>query len=330
MSKKWTVVFGGAGFLGSNLCKSLLSSEKKVICIDNLYTGNLKNIEPFQDNANFLYFNHDIIEKWTTDLELESIYNLACPASPFHYQKNPIYTLKINFNGALNVLELAEDHNVPVFQASTSEIYGDPLEHPQVEKYWGNVNSIGIRSCYDEGKRVAETLFFDFHREKKIDIKVARIFNTYGPKMHPNDGRVVSNFIIQALKNEPITVYGDGSQTRSFCYVDDEIDGLYKLLLSDYSRPINIGNPNEITILEFAKEIIKLTNTKQNIIYKPLPTDDPLQRQPDITKAKEILNWEPKISRSEGMKRTFKYFSNLTSEELFRSEHKDFSNHIRN
>lgn len=313
MSKKWTVVFGGAGFLGSNLCKSLLSSEKKVICIDNLYTGNLKNIEPFQDNANFLYFNHDIIEKWTTDLELESIYNLACPASPFHYQKNPIYTLKINFNGALNVLELAEDHNVPVFQASTSEIYGDPLEHPQVEKYWGNVNSIGIRSCYDEGKRVAETLFFDFHREKKIDIKVARIFNTYGPNMDVQDGRVVSNFIVQALDNDDITIYGDGSQTRSFCYVTDLIDGFIRLMNTNSSLhgPYNLGNPSEFTVKELAERVIKLTSSNSKIIFLPLPSDDPVRRKPDISKATNDFDWSPRIDLEEGLLKTINYFNKI-------------------
>lgn len=313
MSKKWVVVFGGAGFLGSNLCKSLLSSEKKVICIDNLYTGNLKNIESFQDNSNFLYFNHDIVEKWTTDLELESIYNLACPASPFHYQKNPIYTLKINFSGALNVLELAEDHNVPVFQASTSEIYGDPLEHPQGEKYWGNVNSIGIRSCYDEGKRVAETLFFDFHREKKINIKVARIFNTYGPNMDVQDGRVVSNFIVQALNNDDITIYGDGSQTRSFCYVTDLIDGFIRLMNTNSSLhgPYNLGNPSEFTVKELAERVIKLTSSNSKIIFLPLPSDDPVRRKPDISKATNDFNWSPRIDLEEGLIKTINHFNKI-------------------
>lgn len=313
MSKKWVVVFGGAGFLGSNLCKSLLSSEKKVICIDNLYTGNLKNIESFQDNSNFLYFNHDIVEKWSTDLELESIYNLACPASPFHYQKNPIYTLKINFSGALNVLELAEDHNVPVFQASTSEIYGDPLEHPQGEKYWGNVNSIGIRSCYDEGKRVAETLFFDFHREKKINIKVARIFNTYGPNMDVQDGRVVSNFIVQALNNDDITIYGDGSQTRSFCYVTDLIDGFIRLMNTNSSLhgPYNLGNPSEFTVKELAERVIKLTSSNSKIIFLPLPSDDPVRRKPDISKATNDFNWSPRIDLEEGLIKTINHFNKI-------------------
>jgi len=313
MSNKWVVVFGGAGFLGSNLCSSLLNSEKKVICIDNLYTGNLKNIEPFQDNKNFLYFNHDITEKWTTDLELESIYNLACPASPFHYQKNPIYTLKINFNGALNVLELAGRHNVPVFQASTSEIYGDPQEHPQVEKYWGNVNSIGIRSCYDEGKRVAETLFFDFHRENNVDIKVARIFNTYGPNMDVQDGRVVSNFIVQALKNNDITIYGDGTQTRSFCYVTDLIDGFIRLMNTNSSLhgPYNLGNPSEFTVKDLAEKIIKLTSSDSKIIYLPLPSDDPIRRKPDISKAAKDFNWSPTIDIEEGLLKTINYFNKI-------------------
>ena len=313
MSNKWVVVFGGAGFLGSNLCSSLLNSEKKVICIDNLYTGNLKNIEPFQNNKNFLYFNPDITEKWPTDLELESTYNLACPASPFHYQKNPIYTLKINFNGALNVLELAGRHNVPVFQASTSEIYGDPQEHPQVEKYWGNVNSIGIRSCYDEGKRVAETLFFDFHRENNVDIKVARIFNTYGPNMDVQDGRVVSNFIVQALKNNDITIYGDGTQTRSFCYVTDLIDGFIRLMNTNSSLhgPYNLGNPSEFTVKELAEKIIKLTSSDSKIIYLPLPSDDPIRRKPDISKAAKDFNWSPTIDIEEGLLKTINYFNKI-------------------
>ena len=279
----------------------------------------IKNISLILISSSFICLSchtktgDDIIEKWTTDLELESIYNLACPASPFHYQKNPIYTLKINFNGALNVLELAEDHNVPVFQASTSEIYGDPLEHPQVEKYWGNVNSIGIRSCYDEGKRVAETLFFDFHREKKIDIKVARIFNTYGPNMDVQDGRVVSNFIVQALDNDDITIYGDGSQTRSFCYVTDLIDGFIRLMNTNSSLhgPYNLGNPSEFTVKELAERVIKLTSSNSKIIFLPLPSDDPVRRKPDISKATNDFNWSPRIDLEEGLIKTINYFNKI-------------------
>jgi UDP-glucuronate decarboxylase len=313
MSEKWVVVFGGAGFLGSHLCESLVNNQKRVICIDNLYTGNLQNIDSLKNNKNFKYINHDIIEKWTTDLEIESIYNLACPASPFHYQKNPIYTLKINFNGALNALELAEEHEAPIMQASTSEIYGDPLEHPQEEQYWGNVNSIGIRSCYDEGKRVAETLFFDFHRTKNINIKVARIFNTYGPNMDVKDGRVVSNFIVQALKNKDITIYGDGSQTRSFCYVTDLIDGFTGLmnLDSDKLGPYNLGNPIEFTVKELAETVIKLISSKSQIIYLPLPSDDPLRRKPDISKATNDFNWSPNIHLEEGLLKTINYFKKI-------------------
>ena len=313
MSEKWVVVFGGAGFLGSHLCESLVNNQKRVICIDNLYTGNLQNIDSLKNNKNFKYINHDIIEKWTTDLEIESIYNLACPASPFHYQKNPIYTLKINFNGALNALELAEEHEAPIMQASTSEIYGDPLEHPQEEQYWGNVNSIGIRSCYDEGKRVAETLFFDFHRTKNINIKVARIFNTYGPNMDVKDGRVVSNFIVQALKNKDITIYGDGSQTRSFCYVTDLIDGFTGLmnLDSDKLGPYNLGNPIEFTVKELAETVIKLISSKSQIIYLHLPSDDPLRRKPDISKATNDFNWSPNIHLEEGLLKTINYFKKI-------------------
>lgn len=310
MSEKWVVVFGGAGFLGSHLCESLVNKQKRVMCIDNLYTGNLQNIDSLKNNKNFKYINHDIVEKWTTDLEIESIYNLACPASPFHYQKNPIYTLKINFNGALNALELAEEHEVPIMQASTSEIYGDPLEHPQEERYWGNVNSIGVRSCYDEGKRVAETLFFDFHRTKNINIKVARIFNTYGPNMDVQDGRVVSNFIVQALKNEDITIYGDGSQTRSFCYVTDLIDGFIGLmnLSSEKHGPYNLGNPIEFTVKELAERVIKAISSKSQIVYLPLPSDDPLRRKPDISKATNDFNWSPDIDLEEGLLKTINYF----------------------
>lgn len=313
MKEKWIVIFGGAGFLGSNLCGELLSKGKKIICIDNLYTGSIANIEPYLHDKNFCFIKHDVIEPWDTDQSLECIYNLACPASPYHYQKNPIYTLKINFLGAMNALELAEKHNIPILQASTSEIYGDPLEHPQVERYWGNVNSIGIRSCYDEGKRVAETLFFDFNRTRATEIKVARIFNTYGPNMDIRDGRVVSNFIVQALKNEDITIYGDGSQTRSFCYVNDLIAGFISLMgtTQHITGPYNLGNPNEFKVSTLAKIVIEMTKSQSNIVYLPLPSDDPVRRKPDISMAANDLNWTPHIQLEEGLLNTITYFKNI-------------------
>ena len=303
------LVTGGAGFIGSNLCKKLLEEGNYVICLDNLFTGSKNNIKQFASSKNFKFIEHDI----TTDFfeEVDKIYNLACPASPPHYQFNPINTLKTSVLGIMNMLELAKKCNATILQASTSEVYGDPKIHPQTETYLGNVNPIGIRSCYDEGKRCAETLMMDYYRQEKVDTKIVRIFNTYGPNMAVNDGRVVSNFIIQALKDEDITIYGDGSQTRSFCYVDDLVDGLIKMMNSNTVGPINLGNPSERTILDFAKLVIKLTNSKSKIINKPLPADDPTRRQPDITLAKKKLDWEPKIDIEEGLAKTIDYFKEL-------------------
>ena len=308
---KQIVVTGGAGFLGSHLCEFLIDKEYSILCVDNYYTGNKQNIVHLLKNPFFEIYRHDIT--LPLYVEADEIYNLACPASPIHYQKNPIQTTKVNVHGAINMLGLAKRTGAKILQASTSEIYGDPVIHPQVENYWGNVNCIGPRSCYDEGKRCAETLFFDYHREYNLPIKIARIFNTYGPRMHPNDGRVVSNFIVQALKNKPITVYGDGQQTRSFCYVDDLIEGLFFLMQSanNITGPINLGNPFEFTILELAEKIIKLTNSKSKIIFKQLPQDDPKQRQPDITLAKEILNWQPNVGLEEGLQKTIAYFKEV-------------------
>lgn len=308
---KTIVVTGGAGFLGSHLCELLIKKGEKVICIDNLITGSKDNVAHLIGNNNFEFINHDIIIPLYLDhLIIDQIYNLACPASPIQYQINPVRTIKANTIGVINVLGLAKKHKARVLQASTSEIYGDPLEHPQKETYRGNVNTIGPRACYDEGKRVAETLFFDYHRQHGLEIRVARIFNTYGPRMDTNDGRVVSNFIVQALKNEPITIFGDGSQTRSFCYVDDEIQGIYKLMNTEnFTGPINIGNPSEFNMLELAKKVIKLTGSKSKIIYKDLPEDDPQKRKPDISLAKKVLKWEPKVDLESGLKKTIEYFS---------------------
>ena len=301
------LVTGGAGFLGSHLCDRLINEGHKVICLDNYFTGKKENINHLVDNPFFSLVEQDVIEHF--DFEVDQIYNLACPASPPHYQFNPIKTIKTSFMGALNCLDLAYKNQARVLQASTSEVYGDPEVHPQPETYKGNVNPIGIRACYDEGKRCAETLFFDYHREKNVDIRVARIFNTYGPRMLPDDGRVVSNFIVQAIKGEDLTIYGDGKQTRSFCYVDELIDGLIKLMNHpDCIGPVNIGNPGEFTILELADTIIQKTNTSSRISMHPLPGDDPLQRKPDISIAKEQLNWEPKIALSEGLDKTIEYF----------------------
>ena len=301
------LVTGGAGFLGSNLCDRLINEGHKVICLDNYFTGKKENINHLIDNPFFSLVEQDVIEHF--DFEVDQIYNLACPASPPHYQFNPIKTIKTSFMGALNCLDLAYRNEARVLQASTSEVYGDPEVHPQPETYKGNVNPIGIRACYDEGKRCAETLFFDYHREKNVDIRVARIFNTYGPRMLPDDGRVVSNFIVQAIKGEDLTIYGDGKQTRSFCYVDELIDGLIKLMNHpDCIGPVNIGNPGEFTMLELADTIIQKTNTSSKISMHPLPGDDPLQRKPDISIAKEQLNWEPKIALSEGLDKTIEYF----------------------
>ena len=301
------LVTGGAGFLGSNLCDRLLKDGHEVVCIDNFFTGRKANIAHLLPNPNFELVRHDVIDPFK--FEVDQIYNLACPASPPHYQYNPIKTTKTSVMGAINCLGLAKRVKARVFQASTSEVYGDPAVHPQPESYWGNVNPIGRRSCYDEGKRCAETLFFDYHRENKVDIRVARIFNTYGPRMHPNDGRVVSNFIVQALKGEDITIYGDGSQTRSFCYVDDLIEAFVRLMnQTETVGPVNIGNPGEFTMLQLAELTLRLVGGKSKIVHQALPTDDPKQRRPDITLAKRVLKWEPKVPLEEGLKRTIAYF----------------------
>lgn len=304
------IVTGGAGFLGSHLCEFLIEKGEKVICIDNLFTGNIKNLGKIIDHPNFQFIEHDIIEPiFFDDLKIDQIYNLACPASPIQYQINPIRTAKANTIGVINVLGIAKKHKARIFQASTSEIYGDPLEHPQKESYRGNVNTIGERACYDEGKRISETLFFDYHREHRVDIRVARIFNTYGPRMYENDGRVVSNFIVQALNNEDITIYGDGTQTRSFCYVDDLVDGLLKMMENDnFSGPVNLGNPHEITVYELAQIIIEKTGSNSKIVYKDLPEDDPTKRRPAIELAKTKLNWQPTVTINEGLDRTIEYF----------------------
>jgi UDP-glucuronate decarboxylase len=301
------LVTGGAGFLGSHLCEKLLASGNDVICIDNYYTGSKINISHLLDNPKFKSINHDVT--FPMNLEIDGIFNLACPASPLQYQKDPVQTLKTSVLGALNILELAKRTGARVLQASTSEIYGDPEVMPQTEEYWGRVNPIGIRACYDEGKRAAETLFFDSHRQFNVDMRIARIFNTYGPRMQANDGRVVSNFIVQALANESITIYGNGEQTRSFCYVDDLIEGIIQLFFSErITSPINLGNPQPITIKTLANEIIELTKSKSKINYEDLPSDDPVQRQPDITKANKLLNWQPKINRENGLIKTIEYF----------------------
>ena len=310
MNKK-ILVTGGAGFIGSHLCKKLLEENNEVLCLDNYFTGSKINILSMLDNPMFELIRHDIVNPYIA--EVDEIYNLACPASPIHYQHNPIQTVKISVMGAINMLETAKATGAKILQASTSEVYGDPKIHPQVESYWGNVNPIGERSCYDEGKRCAETLFMDYHRQSNLKIKIIRIFNTYGPNMHPNDGRVVSNFIVQCLRNEDITIYGDGNQSRSFQYVDDLIEGMIKIMATPNSfiGPVNIGNPNEFTILELAQTVIRLTNSKSKLIFKPLPMDDPQQRRPDISLAKEKLNWTPKIELEEGLKKTIFYFDNL-------------------
>lgn len=305
------LVTGGAGFLGSHLCERLLKEGNEVLCVDNLFTGSKNNIRHLLDNPNFEFLRHDVINP--LHVEVDQIYNLACPASPPHYQYDPIKTAKTCVFGAMHMLGLAKRVHARILQASTSEVYGDPQVHPQPESYRGSVNPIGIRSCYDEGKRMAETLFFDYHRQHQVDIKIIRIFNTYGPRMNPNDGRVVSNFIVQTLKGEDITVYGDGSQTRSFCYVDDLIEGMIRLMNSEegFMGPVNIGNPGEFTMLELASKVVELTNSKSQIVYKPLPSDDPLQRKPDITLAKEKLAWEPTIQLEEGLKKTIAYFESI-------------------
>lgn len=307
--RKRILVTGGAGFLGSHLCKRLLDAGDEVLCLDNFYSGSKENIIELFSNPYFELIRHDIT--FPTYIEVDQIYNLACPASPVFYQKYPIQTTKTNVSGAINVLGLAKRLNIPVFQASTSEIYGDPTVHPQTEDYWGNVNCTGIRSCYDEGKRCAETLFFDYHRELGLDIRVARIFNTYGPNMAINDGRVVSNFIVQALQNEDITIYGEGKQTRSLCYVDDLINGFISLMNTDGVHvPVNLGNPIEMSILEIAELILKLTNSQSKLIFKPLPEDDPMQRCPDISRAKNLLDWKPEVDQETGLKQTIEFFKN--------------------
>ncbi len=310
-NKKRVLVTGGAGFLGSHLCERLLKLNCDVICLDNYYSGTKDNIKHLISNPNFEVLRHDVT--FPIYVEVDEIYNLACPASPIHYQRDPVQTTKTSVHGAINMLGLAKRTRAKIFQASTSEVYGDPEVHPQTEDYWGRVNPTGIRSCYDEGKRCAETLFFDYHRQHNLEIKVARIFNTYGPRMHPNDGRVVSNFITQALSGDNITIYGDGSQTRSFCYVDDLIEGFVKLMASpkDITGPINLGNPEEFTMKELAEMIVKMTNSKSQIVFKILPQDDPRQRKPDISLAKKILNWEAAINLENGLEKTIKHFKNL-------------------
>lgn len=309
--RKRILVTGGSGFLGSHLCLRLLNLGHDVLCTDNFVTGAKDNIRELLDNPHFELKRHDVT--FPLYVEVDEIYNLACPASPIHYQKDPVQTTKTSVHGAINMLGLAKRTNAKIMQASTSEVYGDPLVHPQSEDYLGHVNPIGVRSCYDEGKRCAETLFFDYHRQHNLRIKVARIFNTYGPKMHPNDGRVISNFIMQALRNEPITIYGDGSQSRSFCYVDELIDAFIQLMNTsdDFTGPVNIGNPIEFTIKELAEKIIDLVNSKSEITYKDLPSDDPMQRQPNISLAKDKLGWNPKIQLEEGLKKTIPYFVDL-------------------
>jgi UDP-glucuronate decarboxylase len=312
---KRVLVTGGAGFIGSHLCKRLLDAGNDVLCLDNFFTGSKRNIVELLDRKNFELLRHDVTQPVL--LEIDQIYHFACPASPVHYQYNPVKTIKTNVMGTINMLGLAKRVRARVMLASTSEVYGDPKVHPQTEDYWGHVNPIGIRSCYDEGKRVAETLMMDYHRQNKVDIKIIRIFNTYGPNMAPNDGRVVSNFIMQALKNDDITIYGEGNQTRSFCYIDDLIEGTIRMMSSDnFIGPVNIGNPHEFTIIDLAKKVLDLTGSKSKIKYQPLPPDDPIQRQPDITLIKNELGWQPKVSLNEGLKNTIAYFETLLSNSL--------------
>ncbi|VAX32412.1 UDP-glucuronate decarboxylase [hydrothermal vent metagenome] len=308
MKKKRIAITGGAGFLGSHLCERLLSDGHEVLCIDNYYTGSKENIAHLMSNPYFELMRHDVC--FPLYIEVDEIYNLACPASPVHYQSDPVQTTKTSVHGAINMLGLAKRLRIKILQASTSEVYGDPLVHPQTESYWGNVNPVGVRSCYDEGKRCAETLFFDYHRQHGLEIKVARIFNTYGPRMYQNDGRVVSNFVVQALKNEPITIYGDGKQTRSFCFASDMIDAFIRLMDSPdgFTGPVNLGNPKEYDMLALAEKIIELTRSKSDFIFKPLPSDDPTRRRPDITLAQKTLNWQPKIPLQEGLQKTIDYF----------------------
>ena len=327
MQKK-ILITGAAGFLGSHLCDKFIAEDYHVIAMDNLITGDLKNISHLFKLENFEFYNHDITKFIHVTGRLDYILHFASPASPIDYLKIPIQTLKVGSLGTHNLLGLAKEKNARILIASTSEIYGDPLVHPQTEEYYGNVNTIGPRGVYDEAKRFQESITMAYHTFHGLDTRIARIFNTYGPRMRLNDGRVIPAFIGQALRGEDLTVFGDGKQTRSFCYVSDQVEGIYRLLMSDYNLPVNIGNPHEITIGDFAEEIIKLTATSQKVVYKDLPENDPLQRQPDITLAKKILNWEPKIERAEGMKITLDYFKSLSQEELFKKEHKDFKKHI--
>ena len=312
-ARKRILVTGGAGFVGSHLCEALIAAGHEVLCADNFFTGNKANIERLLDHPYFELIRHDVT--FPLYVEVDEIYNLACPASPIHYQHDPVQTIKTSVHGAINMLGLAKRLKARILQASTSEVYGDPNVHPQPEEYWGNVNPIGPRSCYDEGKRCAETLFFDYHRQYRLDIKVARIFNTYGPRMHPNDGRVVSNFIVQALRGDPITIYGDGKQTRSFCFVSDLVEGLRRLMDSpdEITGPINLGNPGEFTMMELAEAVIRLTGSTSRPVFRPAPVDDPRQRQPDITKARGKLGWEPKVALEQGLIQTIAYFDKLLS-----------------
>jgi UDP-glucuronate decarboxylase len=309
--RKRILVTGGCGFLGSHLCRRLLGEGQEILCVDNFFTGTKDNVVALMGNPHFEIMRHDVT--FPLYVEVDEIYNLACPASPIHYQFDPVQTTKTSVHGAINMLGLAKRVRAKIFQASTSEIYGDPEEHPQTESYWGKVNVAGIRACYDEGKRCAETLFYDYYRQHRLRIKVARIFNTYGPNMHPNDGRVVSNFIVQALRGDPITIYGDGSQTRSFCYVDDLIEGFIRLMNTpdEFIGPVNLGNPGEFSILELAEMVIRLTGSKSKLVYKDLPSDDPTQRQPDISRAREVLKWEPKVPLEQGLQKTIEYFDQL-------------------
>ncbi|HYD75032.1 UDP-glucuronic acid decarboxylase family protein [Ramlibacter sp.] len=310
-ASRQVLVTGGAGFLGSHLCERLLDQGHEVLCVDNFFTGTRRNIDHLLDHPRFELIRHDI--SLPVQLEVDEIYNLACPASPVHYQHDPVQTVKTSVLGALNVLELARRTKARVFQASTSEVYGDPDVHPQPESYWGRVNPVGLRSCYDEGKRCAETLFMDYHRQCGVDVRIARIFNTYGPRMHPNDGRVVSNFIVQALRGEPITIYGEGAQTRSFCFVDDLVEGFLRYMALEESMPgpVNLGNPREFTIRQLAELVIELTDSESELVFKPLPADDPQQRRPDIALARELLDWEPTVQLREGLARTIEYFEEL-------------------
>jgi len=328
-NSKTVLITGAAGFLGSHLCDRFIAEGFRVVGMDNLITGDLKNIEHLFDLKQFTFYNHDVSSFVYVPGRVDYILHFASPASPIDYLKIPIQTLKVGSLGTHNLLGLAKEKKARILIASTSEVYGNPLVHPQKETYYGNVNTIGPRGVYDEAKRFQESITMAYHRFHGLETRIARIFNTYGPRMRLNDGRVIPAFMGQALRGEDLTVFGDGSQTRSFCYVDDQIEGIYRLLMSDYADPVNIGNPHEISILDFAKEIVLLTGSDQKIVFKPLPQDDPMQRQPDITVAKEVLDWSPKVARSEGMEKTYAYFNGLTKKELYRSEHKDFSAHNR-